>query len=68
METTSAKYYVLEDKDICSSRECPRVTLLSTNLPSAPKIFFEEMLQSTFHQDWDSFSHRLQVLTFDLRQ
>lgn len=55
-EVSSAKQCVREDKEVCRSRErwhtwlkWLRQPLHSTNLASAPEIFFEETLLPTFH-------------------
>lgn len=60
---SSAEQGVREDKEVCRSRERWRTRLkwlrqilLSTNLASAPEIFFEETLLPTFHQTGQSLS------------
>lgn len=60
---SSAKQRGREDKEVCRSKErwhtrlkWLRQILLSTNLASAPEIFFEETLLPTFHHTGQSLS------------
>lgn len=62
-EVSSAKQCGGEDKEVCRSRErwhtrlkWLRQPLFSTNLASAPELFFEETLLPTFHHTGQSLS------------